>query len=118
MSDFRRLPAPSTGVWQWQQHGACAGQGTGLFFHPAGERGPSREGRESAAKALCARCLVRPACRPHALAVGEPYGVWGGLSVADRAALVASEAPAGPAPRTPSGAQLSLMTVSPRGARR
>lgn len=88
MTDLRRLPAPLVGVSEWQQNGACLGRGTALFFHPEGERGPRRDDREAAAKALCARCPVRLSCRAHALSVREPYGVWGGLSVSDRAELV------------------------------
>ncbi|WP_162237328.1 WhiB family transcriptional regulator, partial [Aeromicrobium sp. Leaf272] len=32
----------------------------------------------------CARCPVIEQCREHALTVQEPYGVWGGLSEAER----------------------------------
>jgi len=102
VSDLRRLPAPLIGVWEWQQYGSCRGQGTALFFHPEGERGPRRDSREAAAKALCARCPVRLACRAHALAVGERFGVWGGLSVSDRDLLVASGSEPPPAPASAS----------------
>ncbi len=40
--------------------------------------------REEAAKRVCARCPVVMPCRAHALAVREPYGVWGGMSAAER----------------------------------
>lgn len=98
MTDLRRLPAPLTGVWEWQLYGACRGRGTALFFHPEGERGPRRGQREAAAKALCAGCPVLLACRRHALAVREPYGVWGGLSVADRDLIVTAREPAAALP--------------------
>jgi len=75
-------------VWEWQLRGACRGKGTELFFHPEGERGPSRSSREAAAKTVCAACPVRLECRAHALAAHEPYGVWGGLSEHEREALV------------------------------
>lgn len=84
MTDISRLPAPHLEVWEWQLHGACRGQDPSLFFHPEGERGPRRAHREAAAKAVCATCPVLLACREHALAVREPYGVWGGLSEHDR----------------------------------
>ena len=67
--------------------GACREENPELFFHPEGERGPSRRNRESAAKAVCARCPVVTECAVHALAVREPYGVWGGLSEDDREAV-------------------------------
>ena len=55
-----------------------------LFFHPEGERGPSRVAREEAAKQVCARCPVVDPCRAHALSAREPYGVWGGMSESER----------------------------------
>nr|WP_167372230.1 MULTISPECIES: WhiB family transcriptional regulator [Rhodococcus] len=33
---------------------------------------------------MCAQRLVRTVCRDHALTAGEPYGIWGGMSEADR----------------------------------
>ena len=59
-----------------------------LFFHPEGERGPSRARRDQAAKAVCATCPVLAQCAAHALAAREPYGVWGGLSEQDREVLL------------------------------
>jgi WhiB family redox-sensing transcriptional regulator len=47
-----------------------------------------RQRREDAAKALCARCPVIEQCREHALRVQEPYGVWGGLSEAERHQMI------------------------------
>ena len=47
------------------------------------------DARESAAKAICASCPVMMQCAAHALAVREPYGVWGGLSEDDRDAIYA-----------------------------
>jgi WhiB family redox-sensing transcriptional regulator len=84
MADIRRLPGPNADLWQWQLRGACREVDSGLFFHPEGERGPARVAREAAAKAVCARCPVVDPCRRHALAAREPYGVWGGLSEAER----------------------------------
>jgi WhiB family redox-sensing transcriptional regulator len=84
MADISRLPGPNADVWDWQLLGACRGEDPNLFFHPEGERGPAREARESAAKSICARCPVRDDCATHALAVREPYGIWGGLSEEDR----------------------------------
>lgn len=64
------------------------GTSTDLFFHPEGERGAARAAREAAAKAICGRCPVLGPCRDHALAAREPYGVWGGLSEAEREDLL------------------------------
>lgn len=88
MADFRRLPGATTDHWDWQTDAACRGLDTAMFFHPDSEQGEARRRRDSAAKALCARCPVQPQCRTHALTVQEPYGVWGGLSAADRDQLL------------------------------
>lgn len=88
MADTRRLPVPVTAVWDWQLRGACRGMDSALFFHPAGERGPAREIRESHAKRICGSCPVLEQCRAYALAVHEPYGVWGGLSESERDDIV------------------------------
>jgi WhiB family redox-sensing transcriptional regulator len=88
MADTRRLPVPVTEIWEWQVRGACRGMDSALFFHPEGERGPARVNRESRAKQICQRCPVLEHCRRHALAVHEPYGVWGGLSEAERDLII------------------------------
>lgn len=89
MTDISRLPGPQTHHWEWQLLGACRGADHELFFHPEGERGPRRAGREAAAKAVCARCPVLALCREHALAAREPYGIWGGLAEQEREQLLA-----------------------------
>jgi WhiB family redox-sensing transcriptional regulator len=87
MADISRLPGPNADRWDWQLEGACRGEDPNLFFHPEGERGAAREAREVAAKAICAQCPVMRECAEHALAVREPYGVWGGLSEDERERL-------------------------------
>ena len=87
MADISRLPGPVADVWEWQYEGACRGVDSAVFFHPEGERGPSREARDRSAKAICATCPVIRECAAHALAVREPYGVWGGLTEDDREAI-------------------------------
>jgi WhiB family redox-sensing transcriptional regulator len=70
--------------WDWRTAAACRGTDTDAFYHPDNERGPAREQRERAAKLICARCPVLIPCRRWALRTREPYGVWGGLSAAQR----------------------------------
>ncbi len=55
-----------------------------MFFSPDGERGYARARRERAAKRICQDCPVLTECRTHAVTAAEPYGIWGGLSEADR----------------------------------
>lgn len=90
MTDISRLPGPMSHLWEWQMLGACRGVDSELFFHPEGERGPSRSNREASAKALCAQCPVIAACRDAALSAREPYGVWGGLSEHEREDILAT----------------------------
>ncbi len=84
MTNVTRLPGPIADVWDWQFAGACRDADPSVFFHPEGERGQARRNRDRAAQAICARCPVLRECREHALATHEPYGVWGGLTEADR----------------------------------
>jgi WhiB family redox-sensing transcriptional regulator len=88
MAETSRLPRPVADEWEWQYEGACRDLPSEMFFHPDGERGPRRRNRENTAKAVCASCPVIAACRAHALAVQEPYGIWGGLSEDDRLAII------------------------------
>ena len=84
MADISRLPMPIIEVWEWQYDGACRNEDPEAFFHPDGERGQNRARREAYAKSVCAACPVIAQCAAHALAVREPYGIWGGMSEEDR----------------------------------
>ncbi len=84
MSNIQGLPGPRVGAWEWQLAAACRGMCSSVFFHPWEERGPARERRERAAKAICRECPVMIECQRHARAIPERYGIWGGLSEAER----------------------------------
>ncbi len=73
--------------WPWRLRATCRDIDSAVFFSPDGERAPERFAREARAKAICARCPVIRECAAYAIGVGERYGVWGGLSEQDRAAL-------------------------------
>ena len=88
MPQPQQLPGPNADIWDWQMAGLCRGVDSSMFFHPDGERGRARAQREMRAKEMCRRCPVVAQCRSHALAVGEPYGIWGGLSEAERELLL------------------------------
>ena len=90
MSQPFLLPGPNTDFWDWQLHGACRGENSDVFYHPDGERGRARAQRENRAKAICSTCPVIEMCREHALASGEPYGVWGGMSESERVVALRS----------------------------
>lgn len=79
----------------WRTEAACKGVDPELFF--ASEDLPNKQDRierESAAKAICGRCEVRPDCLSYAIAAGERYGVWGGLNPQERRAHARSRASA------------------------
>ena len=88
MADTERLPAPLIDNWDWQTQAACRGMDITVFFHPPDERNAARERRVSQAKAICQTCPSIDACRDHALQAREPYGIWGGLSEHERAAVL------------------------------
>ncbi|MFC9330096.1 WhiB family transcriptional regulator [Kitasatospora sp. NPDC057015] len=88
MTNLSRLPGAFDHHWDWQLHAACRGLDSSVFFHPPGERGGAHDAREEAARRICVGCPVRESCLRHALAVREPYGVWGGLTEDERHALL------------------------------
>ncbi|MFJ6794621.1 WhiB family transcriptional regulator [Streptomyces sp. NPDC091268] len=73
----------------WHAEAVCRRDEAGLFFAPSKEPTAARLSREEAAKRVCARCPVMVACREHALLQPEPYGVWGGLTAAERRVVLA-----------------------------
>ncbi|MDI9935257.1 MULTISPECIES: WhiB family transcriptional regulator [Rhodococcus] len=79
-----RLPLPLSHFWEWQLHGECRTRNIDLFFPREGEGKGARLRRERVAKEICAGCPVTTECRNRAIAVGEPFGIWGGTSEADR----------------------------------
>ena len=66
----------------WMELGACRDAEPELFF-PISSAGPARS-QVVAAKAVCARCLVREDCLRYALDTAQQHGVWGGLSEEER----------------------------------
>lgn len=80
-------PRPLVNDWQWQQRAACRGMSSSVFFSPRGERGRARQEREERARRVCARCEVVEICGATAVRQGEAFGVWGGLSRAERRRL-------------------------------
>lgn len=53
------------------------------MFYPKGEMGRALR-QIKAAKSVCAGCAVRGPCLEEALANGEVYGIWGGLTERER----------------------------------
>ncbi|MEV6975110.1 WhiB family transcriptional regulator [Kitasatospora sp. NPDC093806] len=85
----RPAPQPVGEDNPWHTGAACQRDEVGLFFAPSKEPTAARLSREEQAKQVCARCPVLLECREHALAQPEPYGVWGGLTAAERRVVLA-----------------------------
>ena len=62
---------------RWQERANCLGVDPNLFF-------PERGASTREAKAVCKGCEVRDDCLEYALANGEKFGIWGGLSERER----------------------------------
>lgn len=73
----------------WMRLGACRRvpeMQRDWFFAPDGfERKDQRVRRELAAKGVCAGCNVRKPCLEYALTNREQFGIWGGMTEAERA---------------------------------
>ncbi|MGH9278801.1 MAG: WhiB family transcriptional regulator [Acidimicrobiales bacterium] len=64
----------------WKQAAACKGTAANVFF-------PDTDASAKAAKAICARCMVRSNCLEVALRNKERHGVWGGMTERERARI-------------------------------
>jgi WhiB family redox-sensing transcriptional regulator len=64
----------------WQAKANCMGVDPDLFF-------PERGASTREAKEVCKGCVVREDCLEHALANGEKFGIWGGMSERERRRL-------------------------------
>ncbi|HUY87080.1 MAG TPA: WhiB family transcriptional regulator [Acidimicrobiales bacterium] len=61
----------------WQSKANCLGVDPDLFF-------PERGASTKEAKGVCKGCVVREDCLEYALANGEKFGIWGGMSERER----------------------------------
>ncbi len=61
----------------WQEFSNCLGVDPDLFF-------PERGASTREAKEVCRGCVVRQDCLEFALANGEKFGIWGGMSERER----------------------------------
>jgi WhiB family redox-sensing transcriptional regulator len=61
----------------WQSRANCMGVDPDLFF-------PERGSSTREAKEVCRGCVVRDDCLEFAIANGEKFGIWGGMSERER----------------------------------
>ena len=72
---------------EWDQ-AACKGQEIGIFFDHEDVRGEKRAASLAVARGICAQCHIRRTCLTYAIDTGQQFGVWGGLTAAERTELV------------------------------
>ena len=61
----------------WHSRANCMGVDPDLFF-------PERGSSTREAKEVCRGCVVRDDCLEFAIANGEKFGIWGGISERER----------------------------------
>ncbi|HVC25230.1 MAG TPA: WhiB family transcriptional regulator [Acidimicrobiales bacterium] len=62
---------------EWQSRANCMGVDPELFF-------PERGSSTREAKEVCRGCVVQQDCLEFAIANGEKFGIWGGMSERER----------------------------------
>ena len=68
----------------WLKDAACGRVDLDLFFRPEEETPTEQRQREHAAKTICSECPVMLTCRDYAIEGKIAYGIWGGLTEAER----------------------------------
>jgi WhiB family redox-sensing transcriptional regulator len=76
----RELAFTEAARGDWRELALCLQFNGDVWFPEKGES-------PAAAKLLCGRCEVRAECLEFALDTNEDYGIWGGLSTAERKSL-------------------------------
>jgi WhiB family redox-sensing transcriptional regulator len=77
MSELEVQVEPGAEERPWQELANCLGVDPDLFF-------PERGASTREAKDVCRGCVVRVDCLEYALANGEKFGIWGGMSERER----------------------------------
>lgn len=75
------MPQPPDNTWH--VGAACREVDTDIFFVES-VRGHKRRSQEQQAKQVCRGCPVLTQCLRDGLAAQERYGIWGGLTTAER----------------------------------
>ena len=82
---MKRSTSRAADQLDWQRDAACRGERAAAFYPPLKpEAKAERLARERIAKAICHACPVRVECLEHAVVHDERYGIWGGLTDAER----------------------------------
>ena len=65
----------------WQEFSHCIGEDLDMFM-------PERGASTDAAKAICAKCVVREECLEYSIVNKEQFGIWGGLDERERRKII------------------------------
>lgn len=84
----------------WRVDAACKDSDPEIFF-PVATAGQVAEKQMRAAKVVCWTCPVRAECLEDALASGQDYGIWGGVSETDRRLIAKKQGRRRPARKVP-----------------
>lgn len=66
----------------WMDEAVCAGIGSDWWYPQTRQDGASTFADR--AKRICATCPVQVECLEYALDIRDAYGIWGGLTAAER----------------------------------
>jgi WhiB family redox-sensing transcriptional regulator len=80
VDDIREIIYGRQAPWHHIARCVTLGLEPSFFFPPQGV--PA-----GAAKAICVQCEVRATCLEYAMAHGDKFGIWGGMSARDRKRL-------------------------------
>ena len=80
-----RVDEAETHRGTWRRFAACQDFDTNLFFPE--EESDGADEQTEVAKSICAECPVGSQCLEFALSTNQPYGIFGGLTEAERRSL-------------------------------
>ena len=72
------MAADAPDEYQWQDLGGCTDSDPEAFFPSSGAE------PDDAVRKICTACPVREDCLVDAIRRGEEFGIWGGLTYAER----------------------------------
>ncbi len=72
---------------EWYLRARCRGLPADVFFTEDQLHGQRRLDHEDNAKRICCSCPVRVRCRDYSVNAQERYGIWGGTTPRERAAV-------------------------------
>ena len=85
---MRAAPNTSRHTSDWRDDALCRAENENPEdWFPIGA-GPAAKAREHYAKSVCRFCPALQACGQWAIQTRQPFGVWGGMSEAERRAIL------------------------------